>query len=105
MKGSFIQRRYYSNKPVGKHFYEWFRGLTDAEGSFMLLRRQDSYSFKFQINLHVDDLEVLYFIQKTLGMGKVYINGTAAMFCVRNQQDVAKIIEIFSKYPLNTFKF
>ena len=28
-----------------------------------------------------------------------------AMFCVRNQQDVAKIIEIFSKYPLNTFKF
>jgi hypothetical protein len=71
----------------------------------MLLRRQDSYSFKFQINLHVDDLEVLYFIQKTLGMGKVYINGTAAMFCVRNQQDVAKIIEIFSKYPLNTFKF
>ena len=70
-----------------------------------MLLKQNSYSFKFQIHLHVDDLEVLNYIQKTLGMGKVYINGTAAMFSVRKQQDVVKIIEIFSKYPLNTFKF
>lgn len=70
-----------------------------------MLLKQGSYNFKFQIQLHIDDLEVLYFIQKMLGMGKVYINGTAGMFCVRKQEDVAKIIEIFSKYSLNTFKF
>lgn len=104
VKGSIIQRRYCSNKPAGEDFYEWLRGLTDGEGSFMLLK-QGSYNFKFQIQLHIDDLEVLYFIQKMLGMGKVYINGTAGMFCVRKQEDVAKIIEIFSKYSLNTFKF
>jgi hypothetical protein len=41
---------------------------------------------------------VLYFIQKTLGVGKVSPNGVAsAIFRVRKQEDVAKIIDIFSK--------
>jgi len=72
----------------------------------MIERRLDSYLFKFQIHLHIDDIEVLYFIQKTLGVGRVSPNGVAsAIFRVRKQEDVAKIIDIFSKYPLNTFKF
>ena len=48
--------------------------------------------------MHIDDIEVLYFIQKTLGVGKVSPNGVAsAIFRVRKQEDVAKIIDIFSK--------
>jgi len=64
----------------------------------MIERRLDSYLFKFKIHLHIDDIEVLYFIQKTLGVGKVSPNGVAsAIFRVRKQEDVAKIIDIFSK--------
>ena len=96
----FIQGRNYStiSSSIDEDFYEWFCGFTDSEGSFMIERRLDSYLFKFKIHLHIDDIEVLYFIQKTLGVGKVSPNGVAsAIFRVRKQEDVAKIIDIFSK--------
>jgi hypothetical protein len=103
----FIQKRYYSNQPKleDKSFFEWFCGLTDSEGSFMFLRKQDGYGFKFAIQLHIDDLKMLHFIQSTLEIGKVYITGSAARFVVTNLKETPKIINIFSRYPLNTTKF
>jgi hypothetical protein len=70
----------------------------------MFLRTRDGYGFKFQIQLHIDDLKMLHLIQSTLEMGKVYITGSAARFVVTNVKDTAKIIDIFSRYPLNTTK-
>jgi len=63
----FTQRRYYSNRPElsRQDFFEWLSGLTDSEGSFMLFRAQDGYRFKFQIQLHIDDLKMLHFIHST----------------------------------------
>jgi hypothetical protein len=46
--------------------------------------------------LHIDDIEVLNFIQKTLGLGKIYESGKLASFVVSRQEDIKKIIEIFS---------
>lgn len=99
-------KRYYSNspEPEDKNFYEWFCGLTDGEGSFMLLRTRDGYGFKFAIQLHVDDIKMLHLIQSTLGIGKVYITGSTAGFVVTNVKDTTKIIDIFSRYTLNTTK-
>lgn len=103
----FIQKRYYSNRPKleDKSFFEWFSGLTDSEGSFMFLRKQDGYGFKFAIQLHIDDLKMLHFIQSKLEIGKVYITGSAARFVVTNLKETPIIINIFSRYPLNTTKF
>jgi hypothetical protein len=102
----FTDKRYYSSLPKleNKNLFEWLSGLTDGEGSFMFLKKQDSYGFKFQIHLHIDDIKVLHYIQSTLGIGKVYINGSAARFVVTSLKDIAVIINIFSKYPLNTTK-
>ena len=102
----FIGKRYYSiiSKTENKDFFDWLCGLTDGEGSFMLLKKQDSYGFKFQIQLHIDDIKVLHYIQSTLGVGKVYLNGSAAQFVVTNSKDLAVILDIFSRYPLNTTK-
>jgi len=102
----FTNKRYYSSIPKleNKNFFEWLRGLTDGEGSFMLLKKSDSYAFKFQIHLHIDDIKVLHYIQSTLGIGKVYINGSAARFVATSLKDIAVIIDIFSKYSLNTTK-
>lgn len=61
------------------NFYEWFCGLTDGEGSFYIRSTGSrTFSFRFQLNLHKDDLEMLKFIQKTLGMGRIINNKGAS---------------------------
>lgn len=89
---------------IDNNFFEWFCGLTDGEGSFMFLRTRDGYGFKFAIQLHIDDIKMLHLIQSTLKIGKVYITGSAARFVVTNVKDTAIIINIFSRYSLNTTK-
>lgn len=42
---------------------------------------------------------MLIFIQKTLGIGKVYTTGKVAQYEVFDLKGVAKIIEIFTQYP------
>lgn len=88
-----------------ENFYDWFRGFTDAEGCFSITHLRDKFwRFSFEIKLHIDDANMLYFIQNTLGIGKVYISGTTCRFMVSKQSEVQKIIEIFTKYPLNSSK-
>ena len=52
-------------------FYEWFTGFTFffykkiAEGNFYIITGK-SFAFIFQINLHKQDIETLYYIHKSL---------------------------------------
>lgn len=86
-------------------FIEWFRGFTDAEGCFMIKPVNDRiFGFLFEIGLHVYDTNVLHFIQKTLGIGKVSTYGARSYFRVSSQKDIKNIIDIFSNSPLNTIK-
>jgi len=90
---------------VSPDFWEWLCGLTDGEGNFYIRRRSTDtsvYSFKFSIGVHVDDINMLIFIQKTLGFGKVYISGKVSYYEVYDLNNIAKIIEIFTKYSLNS---
>lgn len=85
-------------------FNEWFRGFVDAEGYFTITSNRNAYTFAFGIGLHIDDLEVLKHIQKTLKIGTVFIKPKIAEFVVRRFEEVKIIIEIFSKTPLNSCK-
>jgi LAGLIDADG endonuclease len=79
--------------------------LTDGEGSFYIKRTGGfTFSFRFQIGLHIDDLDMLLFIQKTLGFGKISTTKAQAYFDVAKLKDVGRIIEIFTNFPLNTHK-
>ena len=87
------------------NFYGWLVGFTDAEGMFYIKLTESGKNavFSFKISLHVDDVSVLEFIQKTLGFGKVYTSDKAS-FIVSNQKELKNLIDIFSKYNLNTTK-
>jgi hypothetical protein len=88
-------------------FLEWLCGLTDAKGNFYIRRRSPNssvYSFKFSIGVHIDDMDMLIFIQKTLGFGKVYESGNVCYYEVYDLKGIVKIIEIFTKHPLNSTK-
>lgn len=95
----------YGNQDT-KYFYEWFCGLTDGEGTFYILRKNDrgSFEFNFIMGLHVDDVNMLRFIREVLGTGKVVISGKVARFSITSIKGIAKIIDIFTEYPLNTTK-
>lgn len=85
-------------------FYEWFRGFVDAEGYFSITSNRNAYTFTFGIGLHIDDLEVLKHIQKTLQIGTVYIKPKIAEFVVRRSDELKVIMDIFDKTPLNSYK-
>jgi hypothetical protein len=81
------------------------RGFVDAEGYFTIgKQRSQYYFFTFGIGLHIDDLKVLEFIQKSLQMGKIYKSSSSATFMVRSLDDIYRIIDIFTKAPLNSNK-
>jgi hypothetical protein len=91
---------------ISREFTEWFRGFTDAEGSFSLTISSNRYSFKFRILLHLNDIEVLYYIRNILGIGNIYISKTnsAVTYNVVNKDGILIILAIFAKYNLNTTK-
>nr|QCW06937.1 hypothetical protein [Drechslerella brochopaga] len=92
---------------LSRNFIEWFRGFTDAERCFIILKHKTNvFSFNFIIELHIDDLDALEYIHNTLQQGKiiVYKTSNSARYIVNVHSEIAVIIAIFSKYNLNTTK-
>lgn len=86
-------------------FIEWFRGFTDAEGCFLVVKIGNNFAFRFLIKLHVDDVNALNYIRNSLGgIGNVTTEGSVAYYKVTSQKEIKLIIEIFTKYPLNSSK-
>jgi hypothetical protein len=87
-----------------EEFMEWFCGITDGEGCFYISKVGKSFAFQFTIGLHIDDLEMLRFIQKTLALGRVEIKNNVANFIVNKKSEIKTINDIFKNYPLKSHK-
>lgn len=103
-----------SNKTVhlDYKFLEWFSGFSDAECNFnLLLRNFNNNSYysvmaTFQIGLHIDDLPLLEFIQKTLKCGHISVSGTRCNFFINDQYFLINVVPpIFNYVKLNNSKF
>lgn len=89
-----------------KEFFEWLAGFTDAEGTFYVgVSLRKKVSFKYQIGLHIDDRSVLEFIISRLGFGKIYSHKNSVALVINKHEDITKIIDIFTKYPLQSTKW
>lgn len=89
---------------------EWLVGFSDAEGNFSILPQRNwaSVGLRFTIEVHVDDIDILYKIKENLGIGNVVITKTrsSAKFYVEKFEDINfVIIPIFKQYPLQTTKY
>jgi len=54
-----------------KDFKEWFRGLVDGEGCFLIGTNGNHFTFLFKIYLHKDDAPMLMAVCKRLKVGTV----------------------------------
>jgi hypothetical protein len=93
-------------KMSDEKFYEWFRGLVDAEGTFGIKSKNNgkNFEFRFRIFMHIDEKPLLLFLQSRLGIGKVYCLKKSVEFNVFSSKEIIKIIDIFSHNPLNSTK-
>ena len=69
------------------------KGGGDGESNFNVYLRKDKQSviqFMFRIELHIDDIQVLYFIKERLGCGHVTSSKTrhSASFYLTNTGDI-----------------
>lgn len=66
----------------------------------------NSLVLTFQIGLHIDDLEVLKFIQKNLCCGKISISGNRCNFFVSDRTSLMNIIiPVFNFIELKSSKY
>ena len=81
------------------------KGFTDAEGCFHIYKRRGR-EFRFSIGLHIDDKAALEYIYDNLQIGKVKLNikENVVTYNVIANEEIAILIELFSKFNLNTNK-
>lgn len=91
-----------------ENFYEWFRGLVDGEGCFIIIVGKNksgyNFNFKFQIFLHKDDTPMLEIIKQKLKVGKVWTYSHFASYNVTGKE-LHLLFTIFDNISLNTTKY
>jgi hypothetical protein len=97
---------------IEEEFYRWFVGFADGESTFAIVFQKDSKgdisgaSFRFGIELHIDDINALKYIKSKLNIGnEIAVYGNSCKFTVIHRKDINILISIFDKYNLNTTKY
>ena len=63
-------------------------------------------SFRFIIELHIDDIDTLKYIKSKLNLGnEIAVYGNSCKFTVIHRREISKLISVFDKYNLNTTKY
>jgi len=86
---------YTNNKPLpSPDFLIWLIGFTEGDGSFIVNKRGD---LSFVITQSTSDVQVLEFIQETLGFGKVIKQSTVtSRFSIQTKKEIELIVALFN---------
>ena len=96
-------------KKINKNFLEWFIGFTEGDGSFIVSKNK----VYFDITQNINDVQVLYYIKKELGFGKVLLRSekdrNVAVFYVTSKENFTRLMTIFNgnlstKYKKEQFR-
>lgn len=92
---------------VSEEFLFLFSGFTDGEGNFSITLDRSYIRFRFKINLHIDDLEVLNVIKSNLKIGRIIVEEkrNSCAFVVQKFSELKDVLcPIFLNFPLHTSK-
>jgi len=65
-------------------FSSWLAGFIYAEGNLQVFLDRHYLRVVFRINLHIDDIAVLYRIKEFLGVGTVRISQNSCVYSIGN---------------------
>ncbi len=93
-----------------KRFEQWFVGFTDGDGCFSIYTNQktNKINLTFKIDQKVTNLQVLYYIKRKMGVGKVSRPDKNGMckYQIRTKEHLRDyIIPLFDKNELHTQKY
>jgi len=81
-------------KTYDPRFVEWFTGFVEGDGSFAVNKTTNRVSFV----ITQKNPQVLYYLKKNLGFGKVYLHGdTYYRYVVSDRVNLTYLIHLFSK--------
>ena len=82
------------NSLPSSNFLTWFIGFSEGDGSFIVNNRGD---LSFVITQATTDIKILYFIQETLGFGKVIAQSIkTSRYVTQSKKEIDIIISIFN---------
>ena len=73
-------------------FSSWLAGFIDGEGNFQVFLDRHYLREVFRINLHIDDIAILYQIKEFLGVGTVRINQNSCVYSIGNAGDLLTVL-------------
>lgn len=83
-------------KKINRQFLHWLIGFTEGDGSFVVSKKK----VYFDITQSISDIQVLYYIKKELGFGKVLIrkqeDRNVGVFYVTSKENFTKLMHIFN---------
>lgn len=83
-----------NNISPSSNFLTWFIGFTEGEGSFIVNNRGD---LAFVVVQNTSDIKVLYYIQETLGFGKVIPQSLkVSRYVTQSKKEIEMIISLFN---------
>lgn len=103
----FKERKQDSSGKFEEHysFLNWLAGFTDAEGNFLIFLDRGYIRFRFNITMHIDNLEVLNLIKSILNVGSVVVEEKRCSFVVQDFSEIIDVVcPIFVQFPLLTSK-
>lgn len=104
---AYTEKKFNMAASPSEEFLFWFSGFTDGEGNFSITLDRGYIRFRFKINLHIDDLQVLNVIKSKLNVGRIIIeeNRNSCAFVVQSFSELKDVIcPIFLSFPLHTSK-
>ena len=99
---NYLNQKVQHKKKINKLFLEWFIGITEGKGSFIVLNNK----IYFDISVSIKDIQVIYYIRKELGFGKVRIKdlghqdpsdtGGTVSFYVTSKDNFTRLVSLFN---------
>lgn len=101
--------RFYSTKLKSNEefFKEWLVGFTDGDGCFSIVfQKENKWNLTFKLTQSKVNERLLYYIKEQLNCGSITEHDGKVNYRVRDIENIGnKIIPIFEKYPLLSFKY